>query len=310
MSEPADTIPAPTSTGEVSWDGHRTWYRVDGELSATGGPVPLVVLHGGPGVPHDYVSSLAHLHAETGRPVVLYDQLGCGNSDHLPDADPSTWTPELFVRELAAVLAHLGIDGRHAVLGQSWGGMLGLLHALEQPAGLRALVVANSPASLALWVAEANRLRAALPPEVQATLLRHEADGTTDDPAYEEAMQVFYDRHVCRRIPNPPEVARSFELLGKDPTVYHTMNGPSEFHVIGSLAGWDVTPRLGEVGVPTLVVSGEFDEATPAVVQPLVDGLPDVRWELMEGTSHLSHVEDPERFRTLVGAFLAEHDSP
>ncbi len=288
MTADAAAIPEPTRTGHVLWEGHRTWFRVDGELPGdAGGPAPLVVLHGGPGVPHDYLVSLAALHAETGRAVVFYDQLGCGDSDHLPDADPGMWTEELFVRELAVVLGELGIAGRYHVLGQSWGGMLALLHALEQPAGLRSLVIANSPASIPLWLAEANRLREELPPDVQATLIEHEDAGTTDDPAYEEAMQVFYDRHVCRVVPNPPEVQRAFARLAEDPTVYHTMNGPSEFHVIGAIKDFDVTAAAGGGRVPALVVSGEHDEATPAVVQPLVDGLRDARWELVEGTSHL-----------------------
>jgi L-proline amide hydrolase len=300
-----------TRTGDVEWDGHRTWYRVDGELDPADpdAPAPLVVLHGGPGVPHDFLESVSELNAETGRTVVLYDQLGCGRSEHLPDADPGFWTVDLFKRELERVLEALGIAGGYHVLGQSWGGMLGMEHAFDQPAGLLSLTIANSPANLGLWVEEANRLRAALPPEVQETLLRHEADGTTDDPAYEEAMMAFYERHVCRLTPWPEEVTRAFAKLAEDPTVYHTMNGPSEFHVIGSLKGWDVTDRLGEIDVPCLVISGEHDEATAAVVAPLVAGLGDVRSVVVDGTSHLTHVEAPERFRRLVAAFLAEQEA-
>ena len=101
---------------------------------------------------------------------------------------------------------------------------------------------------------------------------------------------------------------RTFAQLAEDPTVYHMMNGPSEFHVIGTLRGWDITPRLGQIEVPALVISGEHDEATPAVVQPLVDALPEARWELFEGASHSTHLEQPDRFVELVAAFLAQHD--
>jgi L-proline amide hydrolase len=86
------------------------------------------------------------------------------------------------------------------------------------------------------------------------------------------------------------------------------MNGPSEFHVIGTLTGWDITPRLHDVRVPALVISGEHDEATPNVVRPLVDALPDARWELFEGASHSTHLEQPERFLELVESFLAAND--
>jgi L-proline amide hydrolase len=295
------------SEGVVRWDGGWTWYRVVGDLD-TDGPVPLVILHGGPGDGHDYVEPIADLASMVSRPCVLYDQIGCGRSQHLPDAPAALWTVELFRRELDAVLEELGIAGRYHVLGQSWGGMLGMEHALEHPPGLRSLVVANSPASVPLWVEEADRLRSLLPPDVQEVLTRHEAAGTTDSDEYEQAVMRFYERHLCRVVPFPDPLRRSFANVAADPTVYHTMGGPSEFHITGTLRDWDITPRLGDVRVPVLVISGEHDEATPAVVRPLVAALPDARWELLEGASHCAHLEQPERFLALVEAFLAAHD--
>ncbi len=292
--------------GVVRWDAGWTWYRVVGELHG-GQAAPLVLLHGGPGAPHDYLEPLSQLERAGHRACVFYDQIGCGRSQHLPDAPADFWSVELFCRELAVLLEHLGIAGHYHVLGQSWGGMLAMEHALRQPAGLLSLVVANSPASLELWVQEANRLRELLPADVQDALVRHETAGTTDSEEYQQAMMRFYERHLCR-IPFPDVLQRTFDKLAEDPTVYHTMNGPSEFHVIGTLRGWDVTERLSGIRVPVLVVSGEFDEATPAVVRPLVDALPDARWELFEGASHSTHLEQPERFLDLVATFLAGHD--
>ena len=155
-----------------------------------------------------------------------------------------------------------------------------------------------------LWVAEANRLRLDLPEDVQAALTRHEADGTTDSPEYEAATRVFYERHVCRLPVWPDFVNRSFAMMASNPTVYHTMNGPSEFHTIGSLLDWDITERLPEIDVPTLIISGEFDEATPHIVEQIASRIPGARWELVAGTSHLTHVEEPEIWTELVGAFL------
>lgn len=295
------------SEGRLDWDAGWTWYRVDGELGDSGKP-PLVLLHGGPGAAHDYIEPIAELADTAGRPCVLYDQIGCGRSQHLPDAPDDFWNVELFRRELNELLGHLGISERYHVLGQSWGGMLGMEHAVERPPGLRSLVVADSPASIELWVQEANRLRSLLPDDVQETLTRHEEEGTTDSPEYEQAVMVFYERHLCRIVPFPDSLQRSFDQMNEEPTVYHTMNGPSEFHVIGKLRGWDITPRLGDVQVPVLVISGEHDEATPAVVRPLVDALPDVRWELIEDASHTPHLEQHEQFMGLVEQFLAVHD--
>ena len=283
---------------EMEWDGLRTWYEVVGEGDAT----PVVICHGGPGATHDYLRAIAGL-AGRGRPCVLYDQVGNGNSQHLPDAPADFWTVDLFKRELQALVAHLGFGAYH-VVGQSWGGMLAMEHALEHPAGLRSIVVCNSPASIPLWVAEANRLRRDLPPDVQETLTRHEQAQTTSDPAYQEAMLVFYRRHVCRLEQWPEEVNRSFALMEADPTVYGTMNGPSEFHVVGTIADWDITDRLGEIDVPTLLVSGRWDEATPRIVEEICRRIDGARWELFEDSSHMPHVEERERFLRVVGDFL------
>jgi L-proline amide hydrolase len=289
--------------GTVSFRGYQTWYRLTGEF---GDHVPLVVLHGGPGATHDYVLRVAGL-ADTGRAVVHYDQLGNGRSTHLPDVAPDFWTVELFLAELDNLLAALGIADRYALLGQSWGGMLAAEHAVRRPAGLRGLVIADSPASMPLWSAAAAALRAELPPAVDETLRRHEAAGTTDTDEYSDAVKVFYDRHLCR-VPWPPEVNATFDALDEDPTVYHTMNGPSEFHVIGSLRDWSIVDRVAAIDVPTLLISGRYDEATPETVQPFYDGIPDVRWEVFEESSHMPHVEETERFLATVDDFLAMVD--
>lgn len=295
----------PTATGEVDFRGHKTWYRVTGDLDRTRaeGRAPLVILHGGPGATHDYTLRMTMLGAD-GRAVVHYDQLGCGNSTHLPDAKPDFWTVELFLDELDNLLDALDIRGNYDVLGQSWGGMLAAEHALRRPAGLHRLVIANSPASMDLWVSEANRLREQLPSEVQATLLEHEAAGTTDSAEYRQAEEVFYARHVCRIVPNPPEVARSFELIDEDPTVYHTMNGPSEFHVVGTLRDWTVVDKVASIEVPTLVLRGEHDEATAAVVEPFLAAIPDVRGHVFPDSSHMPHVEEEEAYMRVVSEFL------
>ena len=291
--------------GCASFHGHETWYRVTGDLSAT--KAPVIVVHGGPGCTHDYVDSFKDLAAD-GRAVVHYDQLGNGRSTHLRDRGADFWTVELFLAELDNLLHHLGVAARYHLVGQSWGGMLGAEHAVRRPAGLKSLVIADSPASMALWVAEANRLRLELPPDIQAALLRHEAAGTTAHPEYEAATQAFYRRHVCRLDPWPPEVTRTFEAMASDPTVYGTMNGPNEFHVIGTLKDWTVIDRLDRVLAPTLLLSGRYDEATPATVQPFADRIPDVRWTVFEHSSHMPHVEERGRCMAVVGAFLAEND--
>lgn len=291
--------------GYAPFDGHKTWYRIVGDLGA--GPAPLVTLHGGPGATHDYLLSMTDL-AAGGRAVVFYDQTGNGNSTHFRDRDADFYTVDLFARELANLVAHLGIGGRYHVLGQSWGGMLAQEHAITQPPGLRSVVLSNTAASFGAFAVEANALRAGLPPQVEATLRRHEAAGTTADPEYAAACEIFYHRHVCRLGDWPAEVTRAFANIDADPTVYHTTNGPSEFHVIGSFKDWSAVGRLPLIEVPTLVISGRYDEATPRLQQELVRGIAGAGQVIMQESSHMPFWEERDAYMAAVDSFLARHD--
>jgi L-proline amide hydrolase len=293
-----------TKEGFASFRGYNTWYRIVGDHEALG-KLPLLCLHGGPGATHDYLEPLEAM-STTGRRVIFYDQLGNGNSDH--PHNPSMWTVGLFVEELGVIRDVIGLDHVH-ILGQSWGGMLAMEYALTQPKGVSSLVIADSPASIPQWVTEANRLRDELPPEIQETLLKHEAAGTTNDPAYQEAMLVFYRRHVCRVDPWPDYVRRAFDKLDQNPEVYQTMNGPSEFHVIGTLKEWNIVPRLGEIHIPTLVISGRYDEATPAIAETVHRGIQGSEWLIFENSSHMPHVEESERYMKVLDKFLSQVES-
>ena len=289
------------TSSTMKWKHGETWYRIVGDIK--NGKTPVVLAHGGPGAGHNYIIAIANLIAQSGRAAVLYDQIGCGNSTHLQSKPAEFWTPELFMEELQLLVEHLGINNKYALLGQSWGGMLGMQFATHQPNGLQALVVCDSPASMDMWVSEANKLRQDLPTEVEATLKKHEAAGTTDSPEYVAAVDVFYSRHLCR-VPQPPDVVDSFAQLANDPTVYHTMNGPSEFYVIGSLKNWNILNDLKKINVPTLLVSGAYDEATPAMVSEIHRRIPGSVWELFPESSHMPHIEEPARFKRIVNAFL------
>jgi L-proline amide hydrolase len=293
-------MPYPSKEGKLSFKGHNTWYKIVGDKEEPG-KLPLLCLHGGPGVPHDYLESLEAM-SSTGRRVIFYDQLGCGNSDHVDD--PSMWTVQLFVEEVDAVRKALGLEHLH-ILGQSWGGMLLMEYMLTQPKGVASITIASSPSSMNMWVAEANRLRTELPEDVQEALTKHEGANTTDSQEYQDAMKVFYDRYVCRVVPNPPYVQRAFAKLGEWPQVYYTMNGPSEFHVIGVIKDWDVTNRLGEINAPTLVTTGRYDEATPLIGETVSKGIKGSKWVVFEESAHLAHAEEPERYMAVLADFLA-----
>ncbi|AXG76403.1 proline iminopeptidase-family hydrolase [Streptomyces paludis] len=293
-------------TGSVEFGPWRTWYRVSGG----GAPdaVPLIVIHGGPGCTHDYLLSLTDL-ATPERPVVHYDQIGNGRSTHLPDRPAGEWTAEFFMAELQNLVDRLGFSS-FDLLGQSWGGMLAAQYATGRPAGLRRLVIANSPAAMRLWIEGVGQLRADLPEFVQETLTRHERAGTTGSAEYRLASEVFYARHVCRLAPWPEEVVRTFAQVDADPTVYHTMNGVNEFHVTGTLRDWSVVDDLPRIAVPTLLVTARHDEAAPVAYRPFLDRVPDCREAHFAHSSHMPHVEERERFMASVAAFLDTTPAP
>jgi proline-specific peptidase len=289
----------PIHEGLISFHGFRTWYRIVGDKEEAG-EFPLLCLHGGPGMSHDYLETLEAI-AGTGRRVIFYDQLGCGNSDH--PHDPSLWNVELFVEELGAIRKSLGLETVH-LLGQSWGGFLTQEYMLTKPSGVKSLILANSAASTQRWIAEANLLRAQLPNEIQETLKKHEDAGTTDDPAYVSATDVYYRRHLCRLDPWPDCLNRTLEKLGQEPEVYNRMWGPSEFHCTGVLKAWNIENRLKEINSPTLILSGRFDESTPAINEVLHHGIQNSEWIVFEESSHTPHLEETGKYLKILTDFL------
>jgi proline-specific peptidase len=287
----------PIKEGFVSFRGYKTWYRIVGHREESG-KLPLLCLHGGPGGSWDYLEPLEAI-AETGRRVIFYDQLGCGNSDE--PHNPAMYTVDLYIEEIDTVRQALGLESVH-ILGQSWGGMLAMEYALTQPSGLASLILADTTASMPQWVSETSRLVAELPPDVQKTLREHEEAGTTDSPEYMKAYRVFSLRHICRIDPRPECVIRMAAKPGDE--VYKTMWGLSESKVTGTLKDWNIVSRLEEINVPTLVVGGRYDEATPALAETIHRGIKGSEWAIFENSSHFPHIEETESYLQVLVQFL------
>jgi proline iminopeptidase len=284
--------------GFIDVPGGKVWYRIAG----TGTRTPLLLLHGGPGAPSYYLKPLAALGDD--RPVIFYDQLGCGHSDH--PTDSTLWTIDRFVQELVAVREALGLNEVH-ILGTSWGTMLAVDYVLKKPGGVRSLVLASPALSIPRWVHDADSLKSTLPESTRSAIARHEADGTYDSPEYQSAMLEYYHRFVCRRNPWPADVESTFAQLGQ--SVYMAMCGPSEFTITGSLKSYDRTGRLHEITVPTLFTAGRYDEAAPSTVQYYSSLMPGSRVEIFENSAHVTMEDEPERYVQVVRDFLREVDS-
>jgi proline-specific peptidase len=282
--------------GTIPVVGGDVWYRRLGE-----GGTPVLMLHGGPGAASYYMEPLAERLAEH-RSVVVYDQLGCGRSD-TPD-DTSLWTVDRSVIELDQVRDALGL-GRCHLLGQSWGGWLAIEYMARGASGIAGLVLASTSASIPQFMAEARALIEQMPEPARTTLIELGEQGVFDDPDYLAAADVFYNRHLCRMQPWPEAFQKSAEQMDGNQT-YLTMNGPTEFDVIGLLREWDRTADLPTITAPTLITCGRYDEITPTCSQTILDGLPNARLEIFEHSAHVAHLEEGERFAEVVERFLRE----
>ena len=287
-----DRGPTP-GEGYVDVPGGKIWYRVVG----TGPGTPLVVLHGGPGAPSYYLESLARLGTE--RPVVFYDQLGAGRSDH--PTDTTLWRIPRFMEELDSLRAHLGLREIH-LLGHSWGTMLATDYLLDDPTGVASVILASPALSTARWEADADTLIQTLPDSLQRAIAEGETTGDFGSPAYQAATAAFYALYLTRR--GGPVVDTTFAHFGAE--LYGYMWGPSEFTATGTLRDYDRTARLGELRLPVLYTTGEYDEARPATVAWYQRLTPGAQFALIPGSAHLTSVDAPEAFADSVSRFLKD----
>jgi proline iminopeptidase len=288
MTQPEGTIAVP---------GGHVWYqRVGG-----GAGRPLLVIHGGPGLPHNYLSSLKRLADE--REVIFWDQLGCGNSERPSNA--ALWTMERSFAEMDAVVKALGLNHFH-IFGNSWGGMLAQQYALDATPDAAGLIISNSVASMPEFAKMVARLKSGLDPATQAAIDRHEAAGTTYSPEYQAAIRTWNETYLCRVRPWPRELEDAFRNMGTE--IFETMFGPSDFHIVGTIRSWDVFDRLAEIALPTLILAGRFDECVPEHMWDMHQRISGSRFELFDWSAHMPFIEEPERFDRVMREFLRSHD--
>lgn len=282
-------------------DGFKVWTKTVGGGASLELP-PLLVLHGGPGMGHEYLENLSLL-ASSKQKVIFYDQLGCGKSD-CPD-DPGRWKIPRFVREVDMVRGALNLD-RVIILGQSWGGMLTIEYLLTKPQGVIGAILSNSLSSAILMGKEIMRLKNELPQSILDVLKANEIAGTTDSSEYKKATAAFYSRHIFRMDPLPQEILEALESTNQ---VYEVMWGKNEFSITGNLKSWDRTSDLNKITLPIKIISGEFDESTPEVNRVLSEGLENADWTLMPGCSHLPNLENPQPYMALIQDFMDKLNS-
>ncbi len=283
--------------GYIPVTGGKIWYRVTGSGNAT----PVILLHGGPGSSSDYLKPLEALSVD--RPVIVYDQLGCGRSDN-PN-NPELWRIERFVEELGQVRSALKLKEVH-LYGHSWGTMLAVDYMLKKPQGVKSLTLASPCLSVARWTDDARELIEKLPFTTRQAIRRHEREGTTDSREYEAAVAEYLKNYLCRLSPWPAELMEAFDRANQK--IYRTMWGPSEFYPTGNLKTYERVERLREIKVPTLFTAGRHDEATPAATAWYRSHVPYSALRIFEQSSHLAMFEERDAYLECVREFLKAHD--
>lgn len=287
-------IPIKTPVGEFN-----VWTKRFGNNSK----IKVLLLHGGPAAGHEYMECFESFFPQEGFEFYEYDQLGASYSDQPKDS--SLWTVDRYVDEVEQVRKAIGADSTNFyVLGNSWGGILGMEYALKYQQNMKALIVADMVASCPDYGRYANEVLAkTMDPKVLAEIRAIEAKGDFQNPRYEELlMPNFYQQHICRLAEWPDPVVRTFKHINSE--VYTLMQGPSEFGIAGRLANWDIKERLKEIRIPTLMVGAKYDTMNPEAMEVQSKMVQRGRYLYCPNGSHLCMWDDQKIFMDGVIKFI------
>lgn len=288
--------------GYMPFEGAKTYYRIVGEGSQD--KKPLVLLHGGPGSTHNYFEMLDSI-AESGRQIIMYDQIGCGKS--YVKGRPELFNAKTWINELIALRKHLGLDEIH-LLGQSWGGMQAIWYAIDyKPLGIKSYIFSSTLASADLWEIEQKRRISYMSKEHQAFLLDAEKTGDYTSDKYNEALDQFMELYCAGKVDeNSPECIRRSKISGKESYVVGW--GQNEFSPTGTLAGYEFRDRLKEIKEPCLITSGAIDLCSPYIAKDMYDRLETAEWELFQYSRHMPFVEENDKYIKVLSQWLDKND--
>ena len=288
--------------GYMPFMGYKTYYRTVGERTDK---APLILLHGGPGSTHNYFEVLDRVAEEDGRMLVMYDQIGCGNS--YVDGRPELWKAETWVNELITLREHLGLDTCH-LLGQSWGGMLLLTYICGyEHSGVKSGILSSTLPASWLWGIEQARMIKELPEEYQEAIKTATETGDYSSNIYQRAEEEYMLRHAAGKPdPNGPECLLRKKRTGRESYVVGW--GPNEYTPMGTLKDYDVIDKLKDIKEPCLVINGGNDLCTPYIAKVMYDNIPNSRWELFRECRHMCFVEDNDHYVEVLKEWLNEKD--
>lgn len=289
--------------GYMPYLGYKTYYRIVGEPNPD--KAPIIFLHGGPGSSHNYFEVLDRIAELDNRQLIMYDQIGCGES--FVENRPDLWNSKTWVEELIALREHLGLKEVH-ILGQSWGGMQLLDYICNyKPEGVKSIILSSTLPASWMWGLERKRNIALLPVEMQEAIAKATESGDYSSPEYQAAEAEYMRRHCAGATDeNSPECLT--RPVKKGVEAYVVGWGPNEFTPLGTLKDYDVTEQLKDIKEPALVVSGTDDLCTPYIAKYMYDRIPTSEWELFRACRHMCFVEDNEKYVNMLIDWMNRHD--
>jgi len=277
--------------GLVSLPDGRLFYEVIGEGD------PIIVVHGGPGMDHNYLRPGLDVLASS-RALVYYDQRGTGRSD--ATLDSASINLDAFVNDIDELRQALGYD-RVVVLGHSFGGLIAVAYAMDHPENVRALVLMNTVEPGSQW-ATATARRAA---QMRTLADSAELAELVALPGYKERDPAIMSRMYQAAFRGTLRDRDKISEINLAMSRRTAQNGSDVARLLGtSMSGLDWWDRLPALQVPTLVVHGRFEPAPTAMAAALADAFPQGRLAVLE-TGHFPYVEDPAGLVAAVAGFLA-----
>lgn len=280
----------------------KTYYRI---VNPEGRKTPLVLLHGGPGSTHNYFEVLDKLAYEDDRPLIMYDQIGCGES--FVEAGEETFNKEVWLSELISLKNYLKLEKFH-LLGQSWGGMLAIIYAIEKkPKEVKSFILSSTLSSAKLWREENLKRVSLMEKEYREAILEAEKTNNYKNNLYLKAIDVFMERYCAPRYDkNSPDCLTRKKVSGEKS--YLIGWGENEFTPTGTLANFEYTDRLKEIEKPCLITSGSYDLSSPYIAKTMHDNIKDSKWELFQNARHMSFVEYNDEYIELLKNWLNDKD--
>lgn len=277
-------------------NNYHVWTRREGQ-----GPIKILLLHGGPGMDHEYLEPFSdYIKDHQNVEIIYYDQLGSYFSDQ-PN-DPTLWTIPRFIDEIEEVRKAWHLD-QFYLYGQSFGGLFALEYAASQYGKhVKAVIDSNMVDSYQDYAKYINQYRETMDSEDVTYMKKMEAQGNYDNPHYQELLNKLYQRCICRITPWPDAVQRTFDHLNEQ--VYVTLQGPTEFNITGSCKNWTIRNRLNKITMPTLVLGAKYDSMNPEDIKAVAKRLPHGEYHICPNGSHFSIFDDQKDYFEAITDFI------